>query len=194
MLERSEQDQPCAAQLGSRFDRPRQRNAVLLRMLEVQHDEIVRGALRDGPAEKIHRVLGRTNHAVAHAPGVEVMRENFALSGMIIDNQDAQIGQIVRLRRPPRDRLFLQPDREPKRRSVARCAAGSISDPSSTPLPCARWASSSTVSSTTSARLKSSVSKCSLPASILEKSRMSLMTVRSRSPLVRAVSTKSRCS
>jgi len=30
------------------------------------------------------------------------MRENFALSGMIIDNQDAQIGQIVLLRRPAR--------------------------------------------------------------------------------------------
>jgi hypothetical protein len=44
------------------------------------------------------------------------------------------------------------------------------------------------VLSTVSTRLKSRTSKISFPASILEKSRMSLMIVRSVSPLARMVS------
>jgi hypothetical protein len=50
------------------------------------------------------------------------------------------------------------------------------------------------VSSTHSVKSKSSVSKVSLPASILEKSRMSLRTVRSASALLRIVSANSRWS
>ena len=47
--------------------------------------------------------------------------------------------------------------------------------------------------STVSTRLKSRSSKVILPASILEKSRISLMIVRSASPLPRMVSVNSRC-
>ena len=61
-------------------------------------------------------------------------------------------------------------------------------------LDCARCASISSVLSTASTKSKSSISKASLPASILEKSRMSLMTVSSVSALARIVSANSRCS
>ena len=53
-------------------------------------------------------------------------------------------------------------------------AAASMSQISSRPFCCALWASRPTLSSTTCQRLKSMRSRSSLPASILEKSRMSL--------------------
>ncbi len=63
----------------------------------------------------------------------------------------------------------------------------------SSPLSWARWASISSVSSTVLTRSKSRTSKLSLPASILDKSRISLMIARSVSALVRIVSANSRC-
>ena len=66
--------------------------------------------------------------------------------------------------------------------------------PSSRPFSWAWSASSSTVPSTTDTRSKSIHSMDNLPASIFEKSRMSLMTVRSESPDRRTISAYSRCS
>ncbi len=62
------------------------------------------------------------------------------------------------------------------------------------PLACACSASRSSVPSTAAHKLKSTVSKSSLPASILEKSRMSLMIASKASALLRMVSANSRCS
>ena len=72
--------------------------------------------------------------------------------------------------------------------------SGSMRQASSMPLVCARSASKSTAPSTVSRRLKSMASSASLPASIFEKSRMSLMMSSSDSVLLRIVSTYSRCS
>ena len=58
----------------------------------------------------------------------------------------------------------------------------------------ARSARSSTASSTVLRRSKSRISNSSFPASIFEKSRMSLMMVRSDSALEHMVCAKSRCS
>ncbi len=57
-----------------------------------------------------------------------------------------------------------------------------------------RSASNSRAPSSTLVQLKSSSSKVNLPASIFEKSRMSLITVSSASPLERIVWARSRCS
>ena len=72
--------------------------------------------------------------------------------------------------------------------------SGATAQFNSRPLAWAWPASISKVSSTTSRRLKSSSSKRSSPASILEKSRMSLITISNASALVRMVSASSRCS
>ena len=66
--------------------------------------------------------------------------------------------------------------------------AGSVKPASSIPFAWAVPASRSSVPSTTSCKLKSRISNVSLPASIFEKSRMSLMTVSRFSPLARTVS------
>ena len=65
---------------------------------------------------------------------------------------------------------------------------------SSRPFSCALGASSSTTSSTVVGRSKSRISSSSLPASIFEKSRMSLMSDSRASPLFRTISAYSRCS
>ena len=72
--------------------------------------------------------------------------------------------------------------------------SGSMSQASSRPFSCARKASERSDSSTVSGKLKGIGSRSNLPASIFEKSRMSLMTVRSASPDTLTVLTYSRCS
>ena len=85
----------------------------------------------------------------------------------------------------------------PSRPASPRTARGTsawMSEASSSPLAAARGAWTTIASSRTALRLNSRTSSSSLPASILEKSRMSLMTVSRFSEQRRTVVRKSRCS
>ena len=72
--------------------------------------------------------------------------------------------------------------------------SGSILQISSRPASAARIASSSAVSSTVVLKSKSIISMLSFPASILEKSRMSLISSKRFSPLLRTISANWSCS
>ena len=76
---------------------------------------------------------------------------------------------------------------------MKRGSSGSMSSRTSTPFSTARSTIESTVPSSSATASKSTLSNSRCPASIFEKSRMSLISASSASPLERAISANSRC-
>src|SRR5204863_196421 len=120
----------------------------------------------------------RSDAAVPHSPTGDLTIQNAAMAGVIIDHEDANSLQAVGhdLLRALGVRLFRKADGKPELRAFPRLT------------------SDTNVASIMSRRSISMASKVSLPASILEKSRISLMTVSSASPLLATVVAKLRCS
>ena len=116
-----------------------------------------------------------------------LLRENEDLRAKLAAATRAAAQNQQNMRKPPegQDQQHPQHQQQGMRGPGAPVPAGisgPIKQPNSRPLRWACSASNAVVSSTRVRKSKSIISMASLPASILEKSRMSLMTVRSASP------------
>src|ERR1051326_8721081 len=157
---------------------PRRLKAIHLGHLAVHEHQVI-GTLLEG----CDRLAAGGNDIDAASATLQHAHRHFLVDGVVLGQEDMSvIGQLVRICRRRTE--------SPQRHTGT---ASWMPHANSTPFLCARSASNSATSATVSWTSKSTHSRSSLPASILEKSRISLMTSSNMAPECCTVSAKRRC-
>ncbi len=125
LAQRTQQDQRGTAKRRLGADRPGRHQAVHLRHLHVEDDEVKRLARGGGRAQGGQRFGSGGDGLMLHAPGLEMAVKNAPVERVVIDDQCARARQVADAFpfAPDCRRLLLEPDREPEGRAPAGFAA-----------------------------------------------------------------------
>ena len=125
MTERGQQNEARRPNGLVRVDRLRQRHAVHVRQVQIEHHKIVRGSVRLGGAHPLQRGFAAVGQISHHFPAQQLVLQYLAGRGLLIDDQHAPAGQPLNGELPGQVLLPGGPGKgqmKPERRTLARLA------------------------------------------------------------------------